>query len=226
MNSSRKVYNNGTAGGNNWPLKGGKEANWEGGIRVNALASGGFLPKQVRGKKIESLIGIWDWYATFCALAGVDPADAAAKAAGLPPVDSINMWPLLSGANSTGPRTEILLGVFLTNIVQGIIVNKHKLLIGNISMSGWQGPIYPNTTIWDGNNAIENCDSGCLFDIYADPTEHNNIAAANPTIVRDLLARIQEAQRTAFTPYRGVDDGAACTAAVNKYDGYWGPFLL
>lgn len=36
------------------------------------------------------------------AIAGVDPHDAASAAAGLPQIDSINMWPLLSGTNVTG----------------------------------------------------------------------------------------------------------------------------
>ena len=37
------IYFNGSAGANNYPLKGGKMNNWEGGIRVNSWISGGFL---------------------------------------------------------------------------------------------------------------------------------------------------------------------------------------
>eukprot|EP01050_Picozoa_sp_SAG11_P019053 SAG11_NODE_2975_length_2798_cov_1.751019_2_plen_201_part_00 len=39
-----------------------------------------------------------DFYATFCGLAGVEVADEAAAARRLPPVDSLDMWPMLSGA--------------------------------------------------------------------------------------------------------------------------------
>ena len=70
------VYFNGAGGANNWPLKGGKMGNWDGGIRVNAWVrlprgspvvplslsqgarhqvSGGFLPPKVRG---EAVFGI------------------------------------------------------------------------------------------------------------------------------------------------------------------------
>jgi hypothetical protein len=31
-------------GGNNYPLKGGKASNWEGGVRANAFAAGGVIP--------------------------------------------------------------------------------------------------------------------------------------------------------------------------------------
>lgn len=34
----------GICGGNNWPLRGGKFSNFEGGIRVNAFVSGGWVP--------------------------------------------------------------------------------------------------------------------------------------------------------------------------------------
>lgn len=40
-------------------------SNWEGGIRVNAFASGGAIPASVKGQKFEGLSTIWDWYATF-----------------------------------------------------------------------------------------------------------------------------------------------------------------
>jgi hypothetical protein len=49
-------------------------------------------------------------YATFAHMAGADPTDKRAAAAGLPPIDGINQWPLLSGVTTTPPRTEVALG--------------------------------------------------------------------------------------------------------------------
>ena len=46
-------------------------------------------------------------YATFCEIAGVDPTDTAAAAAGLPPIDSISAAPLLGlvdGSTGKGSR--------------------------------------------------------------------------------------------------------------------------
>ena len=60
---------------NNFSLKGGKVSDWQGGVRVNAFASGGYLPKNMRGKKSDGYIHIADWYSTFSSLAGVDPTD-------------------------------------------------------------------------------------------------------------------------------------------------------
>ena len=96
--------------GNNYPRKGGKFSDWEGGIRVAAFVSGGFLPAAVRGTKQAGLAAGWDWFATFCALAGVDPHDARAAAAKLPPIDSLDLWPLISGENATSPRTRVVVG--------------------------------------------------------------------------------------------------------------------
>ena len=95
---------------NSYPLRGGYYTNWEGGVRANALVNGGLLPQAVRGTKLAgvgSYIHLCDWWATFLFLAGVDPRDDKAAAASLPPPDSLNMWPLLSGQNTTSPRVEI-----------------------------------------------------------------------------------------------------------------------
>eukprot|EP01051_Picozoa_sp_SAG22_P011873 SAG22_NODE_1181_length_5234_cov_12.279455_9_plen_64_part_00 len=54
-----------------WPLKGGKFSDWEGGIRVNAFASGGLLPAAVRGTVVTGLAAGWDWYATWAGLGGI-----------------------------------------------------------------------------------------------------------------------------------------------------------
>ena len=46
-------------------------------------------------------------YATLCGLVGVDPNDTHAHAHGLPPIDSLDMWPMITGRNETSPRVEI-----------------------------------------------------------------------------------------------------------------------
>ena len=40
-------------GGNNYPLKGGKITDWQGGVRVNAFVSGGYLPECMGDQKTE-----------------------------------------------------------------------------------------------------------------------------------------------------------------------------
>jgi len=65
------------------------------------------LQKGMVGKKLEGFISIADWYSTFAYIAGVDPTDHRAALANLPPIDSINIWPYLTGQMATSPRTEI-----------------------------------------------------------------------------------------------------------------------
>jgi len=95
---------------NNFPLRGTKYTHYEGGIRVPAFVAGGFVPAPVRGTTQHALIAGWDWYATLAALAAVSPYDDAAAAAGLPPIDSFDFWPLLSGATTEAPRQQLVLG--------------------------------------------------------------------------------------------------------------------
>jgi arylsulfatase B len=152
------IYRNGAAGANNHPHRGGKKSNFEGGVRVNALASGGLIPTSMRGKTLEDWTAMEDLYVTYCGLAGVSTEDEKAKAAGLPGVDGVDLWPLLSGANSTGPRAEIWLGSGGAGdednskdpIVQAYIrADGYKVLYGNVNENTWTGPFYPNaSTNW------------------------------------------------------------------------------
>lgn len=162
-----------------WPLKGGKFSNWDGGVRVNALVSGGFVPAARRGVVEESFIEVADWFPTFCAIAGVDPFDARAAAAGLPPVEGYNLWPLLSGVNATSPRTEVVIGnsdtgsqACCNTTVQGLIdvASGWKLLRGFLLTSAWTGPQFPNTTGVSPDNFNLTCKPACLFNILTDPS--------------------------------------------------------
>ena len=71
---------------------------------MTAFVSGGLLPAAMRGTNISSPIHICDWYSTFCNLAGVDPTD---DHAGVPSIDSINQWDVITGKASAPARTEI-----------------------------------------------------------------------------------------------------------------------
>ena len=205
---------------NNYPLKGSKFSDWQGGIRVNAFVSGGYLPEAMRGQKSEEYIHITDWYATFCALAGVDPTDEAAAKAKLPPIDSMNMWPLISGDNSTSPRTDIPASY------DTLISGDYKIITGGISFAVHTGPQYPNkTTVPDEIHKKVNCGDGCLYNIKQDPYEYNDLATKMPDMLKTMQKKLQDYQKTFFNPDRGKIWPGACETAINKYGGFWGPFL-
>ena len=223
------------SGATNYPLRGGKYSDFEGGIRVAAFASGGFLPAAARGTVNEGIVHIADFYGTYAKLAGVDPTDKTAAAAGLPPVDSLDVWPLISGANLTSPRVEIPVQ---PNV---LISGQYKLITNRMIEASWAGPDYPNASspaspVDPGPTLICAAHGGCLFDVVADPTEHEDIAAQNPAIVADMAARLAVLAKGFFT---NSDDFSAttvcpadtgnvtpcgCWAALNVWGGYFGPW--
>lgn len=87
----------------------------------------------------------------------MDPTDTRAERHGLPPIDSIDLSKALglhfAGTSTASalhdapePRDEIPLGTDLINVtgfgstrVQGLITQKWKMLVGPMSMAGWQG---------------------------------------------------------------------------------------
>ena len=93
----------------------------------------------MRGTKTDEYIHLADWYATFSNLAGVDPTDDEAALAGLPAIDSLDMWPLISGQVSTSPRTDV------PNSFNILISGDYKILTGTIPHAGWTEEDYPNS---------------------------------------------------------------------------------
>lgn len=149
-----------------------------------------------------------DWYATFAALAGVDPADTRAAQASLPPIDGLNMWPLLSGTNATSPRTELYGdgqysdGVWPAFLIQGDL----KLLVGTPPFAVWTGPTNPNASFPEGKGegymkwncsacnppvvlGKINCTAGCLYNVTADCREVHELSSQLPAARRRMMAR-------------------------------------
>ncbi len=166
----------------------------KGGIHVGAFVSGGWLPQERRGIKVGGLAALWDLYATFGHLAGLSAADtrsdAAAEAAGLPAIDSVDQWDWWSGKTTVPPRLELPVGTafgsshgggnaFMATSVQALIWDKStssegggmiKLILTDphtpIDEAIWTGPQYPNASsnmsTWD--TAVD-CSHGCLFNL-------------------------------------------------------------
>lgn len=210
------------AGANNYPLKGGKMTDWQGGVRVNAFVSGGYLPINMRGQKTDEYIHIADWYSTLCFLAGIDPTDETAAKYNLPPIDSLNMWPLISGKNKTSPRVDIP----VSNMT--LISGDYKILTGTLNQACWTGPQSPNVTTPPevGVKIRQDCGmEGCLYNIKNDPEEYDNLALKLPDKLEEMQRKLSAYQKTYFNPDRGSFSTEACAAAVNKYGGFWGPYV-
>jgi hypothetical protein len=151
------------------------------------------------------------------------------------------MWPYLSGAVPSSPRTELWSGVSAQSmragntLVQGLTNTSSglELLVGVMTCNCWQGPHYPNASSPSGCPTYD-CGypsapspegrAGCLFDIINDPTQQVDLAATRPQVVKTMYTRLLEVQSTAFSPDRGNSDPAAC-AAFDSYGQFYGPFL-
>ena len=94
-------------------------------------------------------------------------------------------------------------------------------------MAGWTGPVYPNNTQPEGLDGVQDCGtSGCLYDIRRDPHEHTDLAQSEPEVLSRMQAKLKEYQASIFSPNRGkMDRNMICEAALDKYGGFWGPFL-
>ena len=144
--------------GTNAPLRGGKGSNWEGGCRVPAFVTGGFLPSGQRGKSYTACMAhVIDWYRTFTQLAGGDPLSDQATAPA--PLDSLDLWPWLSGQAAESPRSEIIYDhrmnttdkrwntSGLPGYASGALrVGDWKLMVGQQSQASWYGHFTPNAS--------------------------------------------------------------------------------
>jgi arylsulfatase I/J len=218
-----------------YPLRGGYYTNWEGGIRAPALVNGGFLPTTAQGRKVEGYVHIADWYATLCGLAGAKSDDQLAAMSGLPPPDSLDVWPLITGLNATSPRQEWLQTPLKGDHQAGgpgdpcYFHGPYKLLVNSVYQASWCGPKYPNNSVqWHTYQTVEHCTTrnkkACLFNVMEDPTEHHDLALKMPELVDTMLARMQELQKTVYDPMRGQAEVRDACAAVVRNGGFWGPW--
>ena len=61
--------------------------------------------------------------------------------------------------------------------------------------------------------------------VLADPDERREMSREQPAIKAQLVAALEEAMRTVYTPPIVPNDPACCAAAGEKYGGFLGPFI-
>eukprot|EP00040_Diaphanoeca_grandis_P032979 m.200923 g.200923 ORF g.200923 m.200923 type:complete len:656 (-) comp32783_c0_seq1:107-2074(-) len=141
--------NGGTGDGVNFPLRGEKHTNWEGGMRVAAFVAGGLIPMHLRGTSAFTVLHIVDWYPTFCFLAGVDgtdnppvpplPVDPSNPDLDIygnhsfPALDGVNVWPILT--DGTLNQNVSAAHEYLVLSKEVIIAGDMKLLVAQ--NNGW-----------------------------------------------------------------------------------------
>lgn len=226
------------SGGCNWPLRGGKGSYWEGGVRAVGFVHSPLL--KIKRKISRALIHVSDWYPTLLHLAGSPEPDPRR-------LDGCNVW----GAISQGlpcPRTEILFNIdpvsrrhgehdrkllmvngfriWDTGVRAAIRVGDWKLLTGNVGDGDWFPPqILPGAPQqWQDmeKRQDQRGKTVWLFNISADPFERHDLTQARPEVVKLLLSRIAEYNRTAVPPRNPPDDPMA---DPQLHGGVWMPWM-
>lgn len=174
--------NGGRGAGSNYPLRGEKRTNYEGGMRVAAFVSGGLIPPGLRGSSNSIRFHIVDWYATFAYLAGADPRDDPPVPplpidpgdpskdvyqgnASWPGVDGVVIWDMLlrpGQFNLTSAHPILVLSR------EVILVGSHKLLTSQRGNTGQGEDSFENT--WQHPNGSWFSPPGwyqtCGFPVY------------------------------------------------------------
>jgi arylsulfatase I/J len=222
----------------NYPLRGGKGSVFEGGVRVASFVTGGFLPKEVRGRWLDGLMHICDWWATFAGLAGVSGATGSgfmdpksAKSWSIPArakqVDSLDMWPYISGTAQESPRKVVHLSHDAGK--GGMIVGRWKFIIG--SWAAFHPQVTsPDDLSGDDDITIHTCgnaDEGCLFDLESDEREENDLRSSSHhhdilQAVRDIYMKTSETYYQSYFA-EGKEKPLAKDAAM-KNGNIWTPW--
>ncbi|KAL6118949.1 arsj [Pungitius sinensis] len=222
------------AGGSNWPLRGSKATYWEGGIRAVGFVHSPLLVN--KGTKCRSLVHITDWFPTLVTL-GEGTLDEDLN------LDGYDVWEAISEGRPS-PRQDILhnidpvyikakngswkagYGLWNTAIRAALRVGHWKLLTGVPGYSDWVPPQTFSkqrlTSRWHNELVHWGCGKSIwLFNITADPYERVDLSQRYPHIVKKMLIRLAQYNKTAV-PVRYPAKDLRSNPQYNG--GVWGPW--
>jgi arylsulfatase A-like enzyme len=147
-------------GARNTPLRGAKGSVYEGGLRVPAILR---WPGRIQaGMRNRQLMTAMDVFPTLAAAAGVTPRNRL-------PFDGRNLWGAISTRKNI-PRDDLFFAIERSGRTQYAVRRESWKLVREMDGHG-------NT-------------SDALYKLDADPNETTDVAARNPTLVKNLAARI------------------------------------
>lgn len=227
-------------GGYNYPLRGEKTTLWEGGVRGVSFVHGNMLGR--KGVKSEELMHATDWYPTLVNLAGGD-ADQESI-----PLDGMDVWNTISHGDPS-PRKEILLNIDplpfdnddpSVSFYEGVALRSgHMKILMGINNDTWYTP--PELGGKSENKHVishrkdqfldllastkENVGSRLkvvLYNVTADPTEHEDLSEKLPDVVKELQERVQYYIKGMVPPFNKLPDPRAFIKA--ELEGIWTPW--
>ena len=172
---------------------------------------------------------ICDWYKTFAELADVDISKLPPLTnRSIPDIDSLDIWPMITGNNLTSSRTEIPLSSVGSLYGSAFISGDYKIVLqAQNGLGFWTGPQSPNET---QPYADSGCPDVCLFDIVNDLTEHVDLSAKYPEIKERMLERHYEISNGSFQTNcygQNVNSTEAKNAAIDaQINGVWAPYNM
>lgn len=212
---------------NNYPLRGGKVTNWEGGVRGVGFMRGtdsshhAPLPAgETRGS--TQLMHISDWFPTLLYVAGIKFVAKSGFA-----LDGMNQWKMIA-LNNSSPRHSILHNVQPSGAVvpnlpwDAVRVGPWKLHVRTNKAARRVPPPGFKPRVTRHPRAFNN--SFFLFHIPSDPYEQTNLAAKNQSAfvrILDFYLRAQARARGDLFLQWGVFDPAADPQL--RSDKFWGP---
>eukprot|EP01060_Flectonema_neradi_P006604 TRINITY_DN1446_c5_g1_i1.p1 TRINITY_DN1446_c5_g1~~TRINITY_DN1446_c5_g1_i1.p1 ORF type:complete len:572 (+),score=118.17 TRINITY_DN1446_c5_g1_i1:72-1718(+) len=213
---------------NNYPLRGHKMTNWEGGVRGTAFIKGtetnlAPLPKNTTSME---LMHSTDWLPTF--VEGL----AKGSTSSCKPLDGFNQWDVFSGSKTN--RTSVVHNVppkcagFNGGAVR---VGEYKLLIQGMQSDPNTPQTPPPEMAPSPNDTIPsavmyNNTQVWVFNVIEDPTESINLAATNKTLFNELLDFYLAVQETAVRDLAAIfPDNDPASDPQRRPDHAWGPFI-
>lgn len=176
-------------------------------------------------------------YPTICALAGIDSADDWADGNGtVHSIDGINLWDALT-KNVSLPSSRAWLPVTENSIIWDDGTHLWKYIdqekrsnrwVYGVNMTEYLDPSNPCLPGYNASTCLAcSPSSPCLFDVRdsADPSEKSNVAAANPSVVTTMRAKL-----ATYQPYVPVlsPETLACfdCTTTSQFGNYAGPCCI
>eukprot|EP01060_Flectonema_neradi_P027388 TRINITY_DN369_c0_g1_i1.p1 TRINITY_DN369_c0_g1~~TRINITY_DN369_c0_g1_i1.p1 ORF type:complete len:535 (+),score=142.76 TRINITY_DN369_c0_g1_i1:2509-4113(+) len=208
---------------NNYPLRGHKATNWEGGVRGVGFVRGtnNDLAPLPKGVTTMELMHTTDWVPTI--VSGL----AKGSTKQCKPLDGHDQWSVLMGLHKTN-RTSVMHNVPTSGFEGAIRVGEYKLLYNGMQtsnntpqtpppeMSNRPGDVIPqpvkidNVSVW-------------VFNVIEDPTESVNLAS-NTTLYNNLKNAYLEYQKTAVPDLSLSNSFDPTSDPALRPDQTWGPF--